>query len=407
MVSFEVNKYKVTQGLEFSRGSTSFDTYIECSGGEGESLTILFVKDDSVPGFSDTRAKRGTCHVPADQFDWYVDLLRNESPVYAIVDGNPKTNGLQTSREEIGESEYPDLADWIEAHPNVRNAIKWDNVYSSITYDEWPERAKAELSDAFDLAVQLQTIPLADPPPNQIVQGDNDRVRTLLKRDDAWPLYLAHVAHSLAVEIMGWVNWSVADYPPEQLDAIFDSRSMFHWNQDENAYEIHFDRHGPAVPAPPALAYEFLVKFDVVADDHLSSIARLLDWCRWNMRHFLWIYEVGNMEDHWQYRGFTPASRLFEGTVFAKEQNIGRKHYTAGCHGTVGFLRAMLRTLNIPVGYHRAQLHGVPHFMSVNRYLSHGDDPYNMLSKSTEPFPAEDLLIEHSTFSAMVRTRCH
>ncbi len=398
MVSFVVKKYKVTQGLAFSRGSTTFDTYIECNGDEGESLTVLFVKDHAVPGFSDVRAKRGTSHASKEQFDWYVDLLRNETPVYAIVDGNPKINGLQTTHEDIGQSEYPDLADWLEAHPTVRNAIKWDNIYSSIAYDEWPDRAKAELNDAFDLAVQLQSIALTDPPPNQITQGDNDQVRTLLKRDDAWPLYLAYVAHSLAVEIMGWVNWSVVGYPPEQLDALFDSRSMFHWNHDEQLFEIYLYEHGVAVPSPPALAYEFLVEGNLVADGHLGSIARLLDWCRWNLRHFMGNYEVSNMADHWQYRGFTPVSRVIGGTVYAKKRSAGQKHHTSGCHGTVGFLRAVLRTLNIPVAYRKAHSHAVPHFMSVNRFLSHGDDPYGKLSKSTEPFPAEDLLIDHATF---------
>lgn len=398
MVSFEVNKYKVTQGLDFSRGSTTFDTYIECNGDEGESLTILFVKDHAVSGFSDVRAKRGTSHVPAEQFDWYVDLLRNETPVYAIIDGNPKINGLQTGHEDIGQSEYPNLTDWLTAHPDVRDAIKWDNVYSSIAYDEWPDRAKAELNDAFDLAVQLLSIPLTDPPPNQIVQGDDDLVRTLLKRDHAWPLYLANVAHSLAVEIMGWVKWSVVDYPAEQLDVLFDSRSMFHWNHDEQLFEIHFDPHGVAVPPPPAFAYKFLVEGNLIADNHLKSIARLLDWCRWNMSHDSGQYEASNMVDHWQYRGFAPVSRVVGGTVYIKNENAGRKHYTAGCHGTVGFLRSVLRTLNIPVAYRKAHRHAVPHFLSVNKFLSHGDDPYGKLAKSTEPFPAEELLIDNTTF---------
>lgn len=400
MVSFEVNKYKITQGFGFTRGSSEFDSYIECTGGEGESLTVYFTKkrETDAPAYSDTRSKRGTSYVPAEMFDWYVDLLRNEAPVYAVVDHDPNANGLQTGAEDIGESEYPDLAGWLDAHPKVRDAIKWDNVYSSLGYNEWPDRAKAELNEAFDLAVQLQSIPLTDPPPNQIVQGDNDRVRTLLKLQHAWPLYLAHVAHSLAVEIMGWVNWSVVDYPPDQLEALFNSHSMFRWNHDEQLYEISLDQHGRAVPSVPALTYEFLAENNLVAEDHVTSIARLLDWCRWNLFHFGGGSNAANMEDHWQYRGFPPVSRVIGGTVHSNEPHIGRKHYTAGCHGTVGFLRAVLRTINIPAAYRKAHLHGVPHFTSIDRYMSHGDDPYGRLSKSTDPFPAEALLIDHTTF---------
>ena len=41
--------------------------------------------------------------------------------------------------------------------------------------------------------------------------------------------------------------------------------------------------------------------------------------------------------------------RIINGTLHPKYASDPPRHWTAGCHGTVGFLRAVLRTVNIPV----------------------------------------------------------
>lgn len=47
----------------------------------------------------------GYMYVPAEHYPWYIDLLRNEEPVYAMIDDDPAMNGLYILGEEVGEEE--------------------------------------------------------------------------------------------------------------------------------------------------------------------------------------------------------------------------------------------------------------------------------------------------------------
>ena len=174
---------------------------------------------------------------------------------------------------------------------------------------------------------------------------------------------------------------------------------MFHWNHDQQLYVIEYDVHAPVVPAPPELTYEFLLSNRLISSDHTGTIGRALNWCRWNMSHFSGGTETDNVFNHWHYRGFPPISRVINGTKRRQDEiSNGVQHYTKGCHGTVGFLRSVLRTINIPVDYTRAARHGLPHFMSINMYLSHGDDPYSAYNRTRDGFNAEELLIDEITY---------
>jgi hypothetical protein len=56
-------------------------------------------------------------------------------------------------------------------------------------------------------------------------------------------------------------------------------------------------------------------------------------------------------------------------------------HRTAGCWGTVGFMRSVLRAANIPVVREACGGHACVGFPTEGLHMSHGDDPYNMLVK--------------------------
>ena len=56
-------------------------------------------------------------------------------------------------------------------------------------------------------------------------------------------------------------------------------------------------------------------------------------------------------------------------------------------------MRNLLRVVNIPVRLIKQATHATPHFMSVSRYLSHGDDPYNQCAQRSD-LPAEALLVD-------------
>jgi hypothetical protein len=69
---------------------------------------IYFLKPDS-PDMDNlylVDRKLGRIVVPWDQFPVYVDLLRNEKPIYAYLNSNtPISNRVYTGQEPVGEEE--------------------------------------------------------------------------------------------------------------------------------------------------------------------------------------------------------------------------------------------------------------------------------------------------------------
>ncbi len=256
---------------------------------------------------------------------------------------------------------------------------------------------------------------VAVPPPNQdYAQDGAPYFRTVLDaQTQAWPLYLATVAHSLAAEIGGWVPWSLRDYSPEALEQILSGFGMFRhdtndgssWDSDHpGGYVLGGNMSREHVtPSHPTFTYPFLVQNNLVGPGAVDTIARVLDWCRWNLSHYLGSFTPQNAEYHWQYRGAAPVRRIIEGTLLLDPQHAAGfptpKHWTPGCWGTSGFLRSLLRAVNIPVIPKVCGCgHIVPYFVGAGRYLSHGDDPYNWLAKAN--YPAELLLLDEATFAS-------
>lgn len=318
-----------------------------------------------------------------------------------------------------------DLSVWLNAHPAVRDAIAWENVSSGsaklVPYLRWSQAQKAELTEAFDRATSGKSIALADPAPNVIQVADYDFVYTALKPDDAWKLYLSHIANSLALEAGNRLPWSMAGDSTDDLGIIFNSREMFAWNPRFQGYEIEPLRSGWAVPALPDRMLSFLSTNHIVSgaratmalslpsglnyNHRLATIANLLNWCRNNLYHYMGQPGGKNMQDQWQYRGYPPVSRVIAATPYTGYPAQGISHRTAGCHGTVGLLRAVLRTVNIPVKPLAVANHALAFFPTESRYLSHGDDPYTAEArtyppKTSPPFPAAKLLIDEAKFNA-------
>lgn len=62
---------------------------------------------DTIPDNScNSNQTTGRIHTRAEEYIWYIDILRNEKPVYALINSdNPRLNRIQTSAEPIGEEE--------------------------------------------------------------------------------------------------------------------------------------------------------------------------------------------------------------------------------------------------------------------------------------------------------------
>lgn len=293
--------------------------------------------------------------------------------------------------------------DLLTEDPRIANAIIWDDVDGSSAYPQWPQARKNELVGAFNLACAGDLGDLADPPANIWPLADEDYPETTISAQDAWPLYLAYVAQSLRVEVCDLTYWSISDYPESWLKMLLSGKSLFSLDRRNNGYFIDYTRTGYVLPSPPQPIYQFLWENGIIGAKALSTIARSIEWCRQHLVHFRDGYQALNMQNQWQYRGWPPVSRIITGTPHNGVDNSYRNR-TAGCHGTTGLLRCLLRTVNIPVQYAQVYcgttIHAVPAFITENKYLSHGDDPYNLAAHCTPPYGAGELLINQQTFES-------
>ena len=342
--------------------------------------------------------------------------------------------GSTTTSDAAKLSLFQDLAAWLTAHPTIAAAIKWQfqpanpaNVYAppaegdKLPWASWSASQKADLNQAYlDMvdwysqgAPQVAMTPggpdLTDQPINNHPSANSDGTSTLewVSPTYMWKLYVAHVAFSLLLETSQQVPWSVTDYPDATLKWIFDSASMGWYLANGNfslgTYSgagrpaLRTDNRPRTSFADPRWTYPWLKQAGIVGTTRLATIGKTLDWMRQNMTHFFGSDEFGTDWDIWQYRGYSPISQIVNGTVDTDNPTYGLRHWTAGCHGSTGFLNAALRVLNIPVQPIWVCGHELVYFMSEDRYLDHADDPYNQTVRASSS-PSVLLLIDSPTW---------
>jgi hypothetical protein len=113
--TFKAKSYEVFLGRKLSstidEKKLDFYAYIVIIGEDEHELTIKFLHPDSViPNNSyDPVTKKAMIYIPpeqSEQFSWYIDILRNEKPVYVYLSStHPIGNCVYTGKEPIGEGE--------------------------------------------------------------------------------------------------------------------------------------------------------------------------------------------------------------------------------------------------------------------------------------------------------------
>ena len=99
--------------------------------------------------------------------------------------------------------------------------------------------------------------------------------------------------------------------------------------------------------------------------------------------------------DTWRVRSYPSVDLVFKGT----QGTLGFRNWTAGCSGTSNFIAHVLRAANIPAEPVGAGGHVIPHFLSDDAYLSHGDDLYaNAFTKWLAFVPVKELVIDIATY---------
>jgi hypothetical protein len=302
----------------------------------------------------------------------------------------------------------PSIDDWLRAHSNIARAVVWDFGKGGVPYAGWPEPFKARLRAAYARAWNGEPSGIIDPSPNQLARDDDKYPLTVLNGTDAFALHAALVANSLAADIGRRLRWSIADYSEPALAALLDGRQIFARSSsrpDSYATVLH------GVPAPPETCLDLLRTQRIIGANRQATIVQMLLWCRDHLSHFTGKMTAGNFEDHWQYRGMPPASRVMSGTRYAGAgfgTSDRRRHFTAGCWGTTSLLAAMLRTVNIPVQQLTPRVmnaatasvdrHSAPYFVTEGLCLSHGDDPYNAYCRLQPSFGIEQILITKAQY---------
>ena len=295
-------------------------------------------------------------------------------------------------------------ADWLARNPVVANAIVWRDAGVPRAYPTWTAAEKTELCTAVSqIRVGSWAGLPAAPPASLILFGTGELFGTELDQATAWRYYIGYVAQSIAAELEGWLGWSLAACGAVDLELLFDSHSLFEWGSGPQKYGVLRDhgilfRHGAAMPGDPVRTFDFLRSGAMIGATPRDTIERVLEWCRTNLTHYYGGDDPANLDATWQYQGWPPVERIISGTTHPQN---GFAHWTAGCWGTVGFLRTVLRTANIPVLLERQCDHALPHFVHEGLFLSHGDDPYSWLTKGNPPpYPAGQLLIDQATFDS-------
>lgn len=286
----------------------------------------------------------------------------------------------------------PNLEEWLNKHPVIKNSIKWNGL----SFSQWSNIRKRQLFDWYVSRYNNEPTNLPLIPENAYKNIDNELTRQYLFVGNAEDLYFAYIGHLLALEIKQILPWRLTDHSPQSLDILFDSMEYFE-QVDDNLYKISSKKNAWSLMSPPDFAFDFIIHR--LGGNIKETIVNLLEWCR-RLNHFGGKFLAYNVEDQWQYRGFPPVSKIIEGTEWKNRDSVLR-HRTAGCHGTVGFLRSVLRSVGIPVKVHFTHWscgHAHPIFVSENLALSHGDDPYNKTFQKTG-LSSEKLLINFDTFN--------
>jgi hypothetical protein len=241
---------------------------------------------------------------------------------------------------------------------------------------------------------------------------------------DAFALFVDLVGHSLAVEQLGILPWSLTVETQYALQDLFDATRWFSTGGSATQYMLN-----AAVPCHAWTARKFMWSLGI-CNTRLETIGQVLRWCK-NLNHRQEADTTGAdatngyqwAQDFFGYQGAPPvavmlAGRAYSGTDPAYQAAFpGVMHWTSGCHATAMLIQNLLAAVNIPVfrvdydnpawtslgsaniavwGAHASCL-----FRNTGRVLSHGDLPYEIVHQwvtSTGdcdmlPFPAEALTV--------------
>ena len=227
-------------------------------------------------------------------------------------------------------------------------------------------------------------------------RGASHRVRPGTAR----ALYLATVAHSLRVDINRLVPWSLDDLNGDELDALLASTSLFWWNADQTGLR---DLRVRSWMGGAGLAADVLVVPGLAASP-AADAPRHRDRARRLGAHPHPLRRSRSRATTSAITGGTTATCRCRAPLRARATRVRcspRCRATIRCATTPrgarappGCFASVLRAANIPVRPRSVSNDSTPHatllFLSEDRALTHGDDPYSPLVEGADPAELAD-----------------
>ena len=110
-LQYEINRYHVSfssyvTGTEI--GNVKMVAAIECEGTDGNRCLVYFVGEgEALPSNKyNESTKTFATYRPQEHYLWFIDLLRNEKPIYCrIYTDNLEASGIDSGFEPVGEEE--------------------------------------------------------------------------------------------------------------------------------------------------------------------------------------------------------------------------------------------------------------------------------------------------------------
>lgn len=294
------------------------------------------------------------------------------------------------------------LSLYLGGHNKIANAIYFSGQHvSGSAWPAWPDGLKKQLADRWEAMVTWygHGMPTPDPQsfadPLPVDQGDpNWNGGEMMPADRGRHMYLSHVANALALEMTGTLPWSLTDYSAKHLaDLLSTTAWIVYLKPPDTTVEGYYFEEVMS-PATPAHVMRFFKANDILGTSARDTVARLFGWCKILIHFYATQTQTNDPHLFWGPDAPPiPATMLINGSNYTGQTPPVPGRYTMGCGGTAGFMKSVLRAVNIPVEMGTPPCgHVMALFPTMNRAMSHGDDPYDRRAWFTEypgwPVPA-------------------
>jgi hypothetical protein len=270
-------------------------------------------------------------------------------------------------------NEYEVKYNGLLQNSKISTAMKWQDASGWKSYKNWSFTKKNQLMQILIGFETNKPFPIKSPP--QLTQD------LYMKENDAWMIYITHVAHTLWIEANHKVDWSILDYTSNELALLLDSSLMYQYsNTDGYCFDIY--TIGRVTDWNIDISYKFMQTKGYIKGDQESTVYAFASWVRNSVVHITGQVNADNFEKCYGYRGFPLVDKI----LYPIFTNDGYS-VSAGCWGTTGLFSAIMRSVNIPVstGMSSLGLPGIPtggvhsriELPTINKGVVHSDDFYN------------------------------